>query len=1089
MASSTAKLKIQIQADLAAAKAELEKLNKAVANLSPSADRAATSMAKTNTAVTNSGKAALGAVAAFLSLKTAMKLGSIADDYGQMASRLKMVTSSADEYNLVQQRIMQTADRTYKPLADQQELFIRSSSSMKELGYATTQTLDFLDSVSSSLTINSASAEKFARANEAISKAMVDGTLSGLNWTAVMQTMPTAIGDIATYLGKTETQVKRLASEGKLSMQIFADAMIAAQKRNAELAENMPTTIGDAFTKLNNHFSAYIGELNEAIGATSLVSGAVSELANLFDTAFTASTIEFFAVLKGVLDEISNNFMAIIKAATDTDSYLAAFGNRAVEVGKKIDLSFTNIPANIKALIEIAVVEIMGFIEKAMVRIKALTAAFKALRTFSTSEVSNAYNTEIAKLDEINERQKAQITDILNERQKILDSAKKEKEAYLASKDATAEQTKATEELQRATEEAMERAKAAAEKYGITLDGTSQSIESLMKDSKLSYGELTSQLDALAKKLQNELPSAGKTAAQSLDELGKKALQAAALAGASTEELEALSAKLANLGKMQQQVDTGKAQEKARAKAISDAASLTKSNESYVQGLEKQVQQLGKGKIALLEYEIAQKKLTGGLAERAKASIEALKAAEKLAQVKVNQGMQVELLRINGSTLEADLLELETNFKTTVEQLKKEGNEAGIAIAQQLFDAGKVKAQIDEVQRELDRAFTNQNLKEQSIQAQVEAGQISQYEGQKRLTALHKETAAIVESSLPALEQMAKLPNAMGEQAQTMLANLQTQLVTLKTTSDELTNAFRNGLQDGIQSSIDGLVKGTMNLQEAALNFVNSIASAVSNIAIQGLAEQLTGGLMSSLSSLTGFLGGGDAANGTAKAAEMAATQALTTSLGATTTTAGTAATTLGSLTTAATAATAALQVMSSSASSSSSSSWLKNILGGLSGAAGAGAGGGASGAAAAKYANGGLVRGAGTGTSDSIRALISNGEYINRAAVVRQKGVKPFLDLLNTQGAKAFDIFRVKHATGGLAGMPAPRLPRPSLSGANNLTPVSAGNTTVENGVALHVYDDPRRIIGSAFSDDGMENYYLKIERNPQRLKSILNI
>ncbi|TVT66033.1 MAG: tape measure protein [Pseudomonas sp.] len=47
------------------------------------------------------------------------------------------------------------------------------------------------------------------------------------------------------------------------------------------------------------------------------------------------------------------------------------------------------------------------------------------------------------------------------------------------------------------------------------------------------------------------------------------------------------------------------------------------------------------------------------------------------------------------------------------------------------------------------------------------------------------------------------------------------------------------------------------------------------------------------------------------------------------------------------------------------------------------------------KFATGGLIRGPGTGTSDSIPALLSNGEYVIRAAAVRKLG-KNALDMLN---------------------------------------------------------------------------------------------
>lgn len=56
------------------------------------------------------------------------------------------------------------------------------------------------------------------------------------------------------------------------------------------------------------------------------------------------------------------------------------------------------------------------------------------------------------------------------------------------------------------------------------------------------------------------------------------------------------------------------------------------------------------------------------------------------------------------------------------------------------------------------------------------------------------------------------------------------------------------------------------------------------------------------------------------------------------------------------------------------------------------------------KHATGGLITGPGTGTSDDIPARLSNGEYVIRAAAVKQYGVD-FLDALNWQ----------RFATGGL--------------------------------------------------------------------------
>ncbi|KGA39403.1 lambda family phage tail tape measure protein [Pectobacterium odoriferum] len=212
----------------------------------------------------------------------------MADNWGQLTSRMKMATESGDELAMVQRRLMEISDRTYKPIEEQAELFIRSSNAMKELGYSTAGTIDFIDSISSALTINAASADKGQSAINALSKSMVQGRVSGDEWNTVMEVMPTVVGDIARAMGTTETAVKRLAADGKLSMQQFADAVITAQQKNAELAENMPTTVGDSITKLSNHMKKYAGETNSAYGTTQALSGGISTLADNIDTVATA---------------------------------------------------------------------------------------------------------------------------------------------------------------------------------------------------------------------------------------------------------------------------------------------------------------------------------------------------------------------------------------------------------------------------------------------------------------------------------------------------------------------------------------------------------------------------------------------------------------------------------------------------------------------------------------------------------------------------------------------------------------------------------------------------------------------------------
>lgn len=240
-------------------------------------------LAELNNELVTVKESASGMVSMFAGAFAVGSLISTADQYGQISSRIKMATESQAEYNQVQRRLMEISDRTYKSIEEQSELYIRSANSMKELGYSTEGTIDFIDSISSALTINAASADKGESAINALSKSMVNGKVAGDQWHTVMEVMPTVIGDIARYLGTTENEVKKLGASGKLSMDTFAKATIAAKDRNAELAEAMPTTVGDALTKLSNHWKAYIGDANASMGVTAALSGTISLAADNID--------------------------------------------------------------------------------------------------------------------------------------------------------------------------------------------------------------------------------------------------------------------------------------------------------------------------------------------------------------------------------------------------------------------------------------------------------------------------------------------------------------------------------------------------------------------------------------------------------------------------------------------------------------------------------------------------------------------------------------------------------------------------------------------------------------------------------------
>lgn len=225
----------------------------------------------------------------------------IADDWGQVAARIKMALKSVEgdikNYTNIQERFLEISNRNGKNIEDVQLLYIGAATSMQELGYNTTQTIDYIESLSSAMTANASSANEVMSMQNALNKAMVAGKVAGENWNSIMNATPTLLGDIARQLEKqnggikvTEAQVKKMAAEGKISFKLFADAVMAAKEANNALADSMDNTVADGFNRVINSAKAYYGELNQSLGITRSMSAGLAVLSDNFSAVSTVIT-------------------------------------------------------------------------------------------------------------------------------------------------------------------------------------------------------------------------------------------------------------------------------------------------------------------------------------------------------------------------------------------------------------------------------------------------------------------------------------------------------------------------------------------------------------------------------------------------------------------------------------------------------------------------------------------------------------------------------------------------------------------------------------------------------------------------------
>ena len=136
-------------------------------------------------------------------------------------------------------------------------------------------------------------------------------------------------------------------------------------------------------------------------------------------------------------------------------------------------------------------------------------------------------------------------------------------------------------------------------------------------------------------------------------------------------------------------------------------------------------------------------------------------------------------------------------------------------------------------------------------------------------------------------------------------------------------------------------------------------------------------------------------------------------------------------------------------------------------------------------------MRGPGTTTSDSIPAWLSDYEFVTRAAVVTQPGALTFLNDFNARGMAALDdwSYRVRHNTGGLAGVPAPALPAPGMPGGRLAEPAASMSATLKNSQTFNLIDSPERIADVLNSPAGDQAFTVMLSRDPAKFRTILGL
>lgn len=225
------------------------------------------------------------------------EMAEMVQKYQEMAERVQMATTSQSEFEMVQKRLLNTANGTYRALGEAQELYIRTADSLRSMGYATAQAMDVQDSMSYAFVKNATSADRAGAAIDAFSKSINTGKVAADQWETLTTAIPSVINDIATASGQSAAAIRALGASGQLTAKQLTEGLRQSLEENTAAAAGMSNNLVDAGVRIRT---------------------AVTEILVAFENE------------TGVLQEFTN---ALIKSA----DWMLDFGNNTEQMKGVID--------------------------------------------------------------------------------------------------------------------------------------------------------------------------------------------------------------------------------------------------------------------------------------------------------------------------------------------------------------------------------------------------------------------------------------------------------------------------------------------------------------------------------------------------------------------------------------------------------------------------------------------------------------------------------------------------------------------------------------------------------------------------------
>ncbi|WP_052238769.1 tape measure protein [Pectobacterium brasiliense] len=303
----------------------LDKMEEGFNKSAKSADRLEASMSK------------LGSVIKGVFAVSALReMAGLVQRFQEMSERVQMATASQEEFEHVQQRLLKTANGTYRALSEAQELYITTAASLRSMNYTTDQAIDIQDSMSYAFVKNATSVDRANNAISAFSKSINKGKVEADSWETIIAAIPSVIDDIAAASGKSSAEIRALGSAGKITAAQLSEGLRQSLEENSAAAAGMSNNLTDAGVRMKTAITSLLVAMEKETGAlqaftNGIISAADGILGFSQNTQMMPKVLDAVAISAGIVAAVmASRYVGAMQRATAENIKHAASSLRVV---------------------------------------------------------------------------------------------------------------------------------------------------------------------------------------------------------------------------------------------------------------------------------------------------------------------------------------------------------------------------------------------------------------------------------------------------------------------------------------------------------------------------------------------------------------------------------------------------------------------------------------------------------------------------------------------------------------------------------------------------------------------------------------